>query len=187
MRPGQRAPRGPPQPPAPAAEGTAQGVLVPLKPGCLRAVRACLLVAPSPPFPDSLVEATGLLAAALCQGPSGVSTGKEQSLCLQELAFQLVERMSLSDISVSHEERHVECLVTAPWTPPKALIRGVNDACDFSGTPVPVAQWRGVHSGPGPGAWVLAISRTPEAIIPRGAAGQPGSLHGGGAPFWIGL
>ena len=124
-------------------------------------------------FPDSLVEATGLLPAALCQGPSGVSTGKEQSLCLQELAFQLVERMSLSDISVSREERHVECLVTALWTPPKALIRGVNDACDFSRTPVPVAQWRGIHSGPGPGAWVLAISRAP--LRPSSRAGQRAS------------
>lgn len=64
--------------------------------GCLRAARACLPSgAPSPPSPDSRVEATGLLAAALCQGPAGVSTRKEQSLCLQELAFQLGEDVSV--------------------------------------------------------------------------------------------
>ena len=40
-------------------------------------------------FPDSLVEATGLLGTALCQGPSGVSIRKEQSVCSQELSFQL--------------------------------------------------------------------------------------------------
>ena len=87
----------------------------------------------------------------------------------------------LSDVGMSREESRAGCLiVTAPWTSSRALLRSVNDACDFLGTPVPVAQQWGVHLGSGdwgPMCWPSAAPSL-RSSSGGGQRGRPDSPRG---------